>query len=82
MTVSFEVSEDTKTTLLLCARFSQNSQITKSLTQSEFHKLDNLLESQNLSPRNLLGMKPDVLRSICAGQEFISKRINSLLKQT
>ncbi len=82
MTVSFVLSENTKTTLLLCARFGLNGQMAKSLTQSEFHKLDNLLESQALSPRNLLRMQPDVLRSICGGQEEISIRINSLLGQT
>jgi predicted Rossmann fold nucleotide-binding protein DprA/Smf involved in DNA uptake len=82
MTLPFILSEDTRVTLLLCARFRQNEQKVKSLTQSEFHKLDNLLKGQTLSPKNLLKMQPDVLCSICAGQEDISIRIISLLKQT
>ena len=82
MTIPPDVSEDTKATLLLCARFDQTSQVAKSLTQSEFHKLDNLLESHALKPSNMLEMRPNVLRLVSRGQEELSTRINSLIKQT
>ena len=45
MTISTILSDDTIATLLLCARFGHKHQIAKSLTQSEFHKLDNLLKN-------------------------------------
>ena len=82
MTALSDLSDDAKATLLLCARFGQHRQLTKSLTQSEFHKLDNLLEDKALTPASLLSMPPDVLKIICSGQEKLSSRISSLLKQT
>ena len=82
MTALSDLSDDAKATLLLCARFGQHRQLTKSLTQSEFHKLDNLLEDKALTPASLLSMPPDVLKTICSGQEKFSSRISSLLKQT
>ena len=81
MTISPVLSDDTIATLLLCARFGHKHQIAKSLTQSEFHKLDNLLKDQNLTPGNLLGIKPKFLNAICLSQGKILDQISSLLKQ-
>ena len=77
-----DLSDDAKATLLLCARFGEPRKTAKSLTQSEFHKLESLLETKTLTPGGLLGMQPVVLKSICSGQEKLSSRLGSLLKQT
>ena len=82
MTAISDLSDDTKAAMLLCARFSQHQQPAKPLTQSEFHKLDSLLETRTMTPGSLLGMKTNVLKSICMGQGKMSSRLGSLLERT
>jgi len=82
MTVQSDLSDDTIAALLLCARFGQHHQPSKPLTQSEFHKLDSLLETRTLTPGNLLGMRPNVLKSFCTGDGKMSSRLGSLLERT
>ena len=47
-------SADTTAILLLCGRFGTRRPGIKPLTQSEYHKLDGLLENQDLTPGSLL----------------------------
>ena len=46
MTTTSVLSADTKVTLLLCGRFGDHRLSAKPLTQSEFHKLDAVLEGR------------------------------------
>ena len=48
------LSADTTAILLLCGRFGTRRPGIKPLTQSEYHKLDGLLENQDLTPGSLL----------------------------
>jgi predicted Rossmann fold nucleotide-binding protein DprA/Smf involved in DNA uptake len=82
MTLQSDLSDNTKAVLLLCARYGQHRQPAKPLTQSEFHKLDSLLETRTMTPGGLLGLKHNALKSICMGQGKMSSRLGSLLERT
>lgn len=82
MTTTSVLSADTKVTLLLCGRFGDHRLSAKPLTQSEFHKLDAVLEGRSLPPGNLLEMGHSALLSLCLGDGKMSSRLASLLERT
>ncbi len=76
-----ELSTNTQAALLLCGRFGTQALPTKPLTQSEFHKLDSILDASSLTPSSLLDMKTATLASLCQGQEEMTSRLASLLER-
>ncbi|GMQ74868.1 MAG: DNA-processing protein DprA [Gammaproteobacteria bacterium] len=81
MTTISDLSANTKATLLLCARFGAQFSPIKPLTQSEFHKLDSILDASNLTPGSLLEIKHSVLVSLCMGQGEMTSRLAFLLER-
>ena len=76
-----ELSANTRAALLLCGRFGSQNLPAKPLTQSEFHKLDSVLDALDLTPLSLLEMKHANLLSLCQGHEDMASRIASLLER-
>ena len=76
------LSADTTAILLLCGRFGTRRPGIKPLTQSEYHKLDGLLDNQDLTPGSLLdGRRPKILHS--DGNRVASpKRLSALLDRS
>jgi len=82
MTVKSDLSTNTRAALLLCGRFGSPFMSEKPLTQSEFHKLDAVMEKVGRTPGNLFEMTSSAVTALVGGQTEMSVRITALLART